>query len=161
TGLRIGELALINQLAATALTQFGRTLANPVRNAEEAAANGIRYPYSGFSGSVASALRPYPQVQGNSTVAVYGSPLGFSNYHSLNLVVNRELASGLTLYSNWVWSKALGNMRSLNTADNPNRPVDYYNLKLEKSVLDYDRTHFLKIFTIYELPFGRGRLVGS
>jgi hypothetical protein len=52
-------------------------------------------------------------------------------------------------------------MRSLNTVDNPNRPIDYYNLRLEKSVLDYDRTHFVKIFAIYELPFGRGKSIGS
>ena len=42
-----------------------------------------------------------------------------------------------------VWSKALGNVRSLNTADNPNRPINTYNLSLEKSVLDYDRPHFV------------------
>ena len=95
---------------------------------------------TGFSGSVASALRPYPQVQGVSTVASYGSPLGFSSYHSLNVILNRELSNGLTLYSNWVYSKAIGNVRSLNASDNPNRPIDYYNLSLEKSVLDYDRT---------------------
>jgi hypothetical protein len=161
TGLRIGELANVNQLPSEALSRFGRALANPVRNPEEAAANGIRYPFPGFSGSVASALRPYPQVQGNSTVAVYGSPLGFSNYHSLNLIVNKELSNGLTVYSNWVYSKAIGNMRSLNTADNPNRPIDYYNLRREKTVLDYDRTHFTKIFVIYELPFGKGKALGT
>jgi len=94
-------------------------------------------------------------------VSVYGAPLGFSNYHSFNLIVNRELANGLTLYSNWVYSKALGNVRSLNTADNPNRPIDYYNLRREKSVLDYDRTQFVKIFTIYELPIGRGKKFAS
>jgi len=34
-------------------------LTPPVRSPEAAAANGIRYPYAGFSGSVASAIRPY------------------------------------------------------------------------------------------------------
>jgi hypothetical protein len=135
--------------------------ARSVRSAADATANGIRYPYAGFAGSVASALRPYPQVQGNSTVAVFGSPLGFSNYHSLQVVLNRELSKGLTLYSNWVYSKALGNVRSLNTADNPNRPIDTYNLKLEKAVLDYDRPQFVKIFAVYELPVGRGKSILS
>ncbi len=161
SGLRIGELANVNQLRADALTKYGRNLTNPIRNAQDAAANGIAYPYAGFTGSVASALRPYPQVQGVSTVAVYGAPLGFSNYNSLNVIVNREFANGLTLYSNYVFSKALGNLRSLNTGDNPNRPIDYYNLKLEKSILDYDRPHFVKIFAIYELPFGRGKAFGA
>src|SRR5262249_19512040 len=79
----------------------------------------------------------------------------------LQTVLNREFRHGLTLYSNWVWSKALGNVRSLNTADNPNRPINTYNLALEKSVLDYDRPHFLKIFAVYEMPVGRGKAVLS
>ena len=83
--------------------------------------------------------------------------MGFSNYHSLNVIVNRELSKGLTLYSNWVYSKAIGNVRSLNTGDNPNRPIDYYNLSREKSVLDYDRTQFFKLLAIYELPFGKSK----
>jgi hypothetical protein len=157
TGLRISELGMLNQLSPALLQSYGRALTNSVRSAADAAANRIAYPYAGFAGSVASALRPYPQVQGNSTVAVFGSPLGFSTYHSLQTVVNREFHSGLTLYSNWVWSKVLGNVRSLNTADNPNRPIDTYNLALEKSVLDYDRPHFVKVFAVYELPVGRGK----
>ena len=65
------------------------------------------------------ASRPWPPT---------APSLGFSTYHSLNVILNRELANGLTLYSNWVYSKAIGNVRSLNAGDNPNRPIDYYNL---------------------------------
>ena len=60
TRLRFGELQRINQLPPAVLSQYGTRLKNQVRNAAEAASNGIRYPYPGFVGTVASALRPIP-----------------------------------------------------------------------------------------------------
>jgi len=157
TGLKAGELKRFNQLSPAVLSQFGSRLNNPVRNAEEAAANGIRYPYPGFQGTVGSALRPFPQVQGNQTVEVYGSPLGFSNYHALQLTLNRQFSSGATVYANYVWSKTLTNIRSLRHGDNPSRPLDYYDLRLEKSLAEEDRPHFLKLYFDYQLPIGRGK----
>jgi len=161
TGLRVSELARVNQTSPEHLTRFGRNLNNPVRNAAEAAANGIAYPYAGFQGTVASALRPFPQVQGNQTIQVYGAPLGFGSYHSLQVTLNREFANGLTVYSNYVWSKNLGNMESLMLNDNPGRPLDYYNLRLEKSISPSDRPHFVKVFANYEIPVGRGKALLS
>src|SRR5204862_6672642 len=105
TGLREGALAKVNQVPGEALATYGRNLNNPVRNGAEAAANGVRYPYPGFSGTVASALRPFPQLFGNNTVGEVGSPLGFSTYHALQVTLNRQFAKGLTIYANYVWSK--------------------------------------------------------
>ena len=161
TGIRVGDLALLNQLAPDALSQYGRNLTNAVTTPAQAAANGIAYPYPGFRGTVASALRPYPQVQGNSTVQVWGSPLGFSTYNSLQLTVNRQYASGITLYASYVWSKTLSNMASLQTNANGSRPLDYYNLGLEKSLAVYDVPHAVRIMMNAELPFGRGKSFGS
>ena len=38
---------------------------------------------------------------------------------------------------------------------NYGRPMDYNNLKLEKSVLEFDQTHVVKIGASYDLPVGR------
>jgi hypothetical protein len=157
TGLRNGQLALLNQVPVSALAQYGRNLGNAVRSAADAAANGVAYPYPGFSGTVASALRPYPQVQGNQTVNVYGSPLGFSTYNALEVVVNRQFSKGLTAYSSFTWSKTMANMQSSQVGDNSNRPLDYYNLKLEKAVSQNDVPRMLKAYVVYQLPFGRGK----
>jgi len=157
TRLRIGELQRINQLPPSVLQQYGVRLNNQVRNAGAAAANGLSYPFQGFTGTVASALRLYPQVQGNQTVQVYGSPLGFSTYHALQVVLNREFSNGLTLYTNYVWSKTLSNIESSLINDNDPRPIDYYNLKLEKSIAQFDRPHMLKMYASYDLPFARGK----
>lgn len=158
TGLRVGQLNRVNQLPASVLAKYGRNLNNAVRTPAEAAANGIAYPYPGFKGTVASALRQFPQVNGNETIMVYGSPLGFSTFHSLQLIVNREFSRGLTVYGNYTWSKSMANVQSSEPfIGNTDRPLDAYNLKLEKAVSPYDIPHMLKIYANYELPLGRGK----
>ena len=156
TGLRDGQLAIINQLPASVLSTYGLKLRNAVTNATQAAANGIAYPFPGFAGTVASALRYYPQVQGNSTVQVYASPLGFSTYHGLQITVNRQFSRGLSVYGNYVWSKSLSNVSSSEPRSNTG-PLDYYNLALEKAVSGSDRAHQIKSYLDYELPFGSGK----
>lgn len=157
TRLGAGELRRINQLPASVLSAYGARLNAPVRNAAEAAAQGIRYPFPGFSGTVASALRPHPQVQGNQTVQVFEAPLGFTAHHSLQIIINRELTSGFNLFANYVWSKTMANVESSLVNDNPDRPLDYYNLKLEKAVSGHDRPHMVKVYASWELPVGRGK----
>ena len=161
TRLRIGELQRINQLPASVLQQYGTRLNNSINSEADAIRNGVKYPYSGFQGTVASSLRQYPQVQGNQTINVYGSPLGFSTYHGMQVVLNREFSKGLTVYTNYTWSKNLTNTESSLIGDNGSRPLDYYNLKLEKAVADYDSTHVFKAFASYDLPVGRGKAIAT
>lgn len=156
TGLRSGEMRRINQIRPEWLSQYGARLNNAVRNPQEAAANGIAYPYDGFRGTVASALRDFPQVQGNQTINVYGTPIGFSTYHSLQVVLNKEFSRGLTTYFNYVWSKNLTNVESSMVASDP-APLDYYNLRLEKALANDDQPHMFKGFVNWELPIGRGK----
>ena len=66
--------------------------------------------------------------------------------------------------SNYTWSKNLGNLSSAfgdTWGQNGGRPLDYNNLSLEKSVLEYDQKHIVKIGGSYDTPFGRGRKYGS
>ncbi len=156
TGLRDGQLAIVNQLPSSVLSTYGLKLRNPITSAADAAANGIAYPYAGFKGTVASALRYYPQVQGNSTVQVYAAPLGFSAFHSLQVTVNRQFSKGLSIYGDYVWSKSLANVSSSEPTSNSG-PLDYYNLSLEKGVTAADRSHQIKAYLDYELPVGTGK----
>jgi hypothetical protein len=157
TGLREGRLAMANQVPAWALEKYGSDLNNPVRNAADAATYGIAYPYPGFNGTVASALREFPQVRGNATIGVYGSPLGFSSYHSFQVVANRQTRRGLTIYANYTWSKNMTNIESSDPGGNGGRPLDTFNLKLEKSISDYDIPHMFKGYFDYALPIGSGK----
>lgn len=162
TRLRNGEIDRFNQLPASVLSTYGSRLTRSVTSPATAAAAGVPYPYPGFSGTAASALRPYPQLYGLGTVSVYASPLGFANHHSFQVSVNRQYASGLSLFANYVWSKTLTNTTSSMVGDNSTAILDYYNLALEKSVPSTDIPHAFKVFFSYELPAGRGkRLLGS
>jgi len=92
-------------------------------------------------------------------VTNFGAPLGFSTYHSLQVIVNRQFARGLTAYGNYVWSRVMSNV----TTSEPGgvSPIDYYNLGLEKAVSPWDIPHMLKAYVDYELPIGRGKALGS
>ncbi len=160
TRLRNGDMNRVNQISPSMLTKYGRALTNAVTNEAQAAANGIAYPYPGFSGTVASALRPYPQLYSNSTVSMYGSPIGFSNYHSLQVAANRQFTSGLTLYANYTWSKTLSNSNS-NLVGDGGSALDAYNMANEKRISGLDVPHAFKLYYSYELPFGRGKALLS
>jgi hypothetical protein len=159
TALLNGDLEALNQLSASTMTKYGAVLGNVVSNAAQAAAYGIAYPYPGFSGTVGSALRPYPQVVSNDTVLVYGAPLGFSNFQSLQVIINRQFSRGLSVYANYTWSKNLSNMQASFPGSNP-APMDYYNLRLQKALTPYDSPGAFKGFVDYELPVGKGKPLG-
>jgi len=76
--------------------------------------------------------------------------------------MNRQFAKGFTAYANYTWSKNLTNVQSSQVNDNPGRPLDYYNLKLEKALSDDDQPHLAKGAISYDLPVGRGKwLLGN
>jgi hypothetical protein len=90
-------------------------------------------------------------------VNVYGSPLGFATYNALEVVLDKRFSHGLTTYASYTWSKTMANETSSMVNDNGGRPLDYYNLKLEKSVSANDVPHMFKAFADYQLPFGKGK----
>jgi len=159
TRLRNEQLGRLNQLPASVLTEYGTRLPNPVRNAQEAEANGVRYPFTGYSGTVAGALREFPQLQGLSTVTPYGSNRGFDTYHSLQVTLDKQLGANVSMHANYVWSKTLSNTESSFLGDNSG-PMDVYNLKLEKAPASFDIPHMFKGYVQWDLPFGKGRRWG-
>ncbi|MBE0658958.1 MAG: hypothetical protein IH602_14795, partial [Bryobacteraceae bacterium] len=160
TGLKNSTLTRYNQIPFSAVTQFGRNLTNAVTSEAQAAANGIKYPYAGYKGTVAGALRQFPQIQGVSTFSGFGAPLGFSTYHSLQLTIDRQFANGVSMYANYVYSRTLSNIESTFEGENSG-PLDVYNLTLEKTPASYDIPHMFKAYAQYELPIGRGKAIGG
>jgi len=160
TGLRNGQQYILNQMDPALLATRGRALSNSVRSAADAAANGIAYPFPGFTGTVGSALRPYPQVVGNQTINIHGTPIGFSTYHSMQLTVNRQFSKGFQVYGNYTWSKNMTNVQSSLEGGNAG-PLDFYNLGLEKAISNDDQPHLFKLFFSWDTPIGRGRAIGG
>lgn len=163
TRLKDQELARINQLPPSVLSQFGTTLNSTVASAADAAKYGIAYPYAGFSGTVASALRQYPQIRANNTITDYAAPLGFSTYNSLQVTVNKRFTKGLNVYADYVWSRAMSNGAGSTCSGCSSNagPLDYYNLPLEKGPVSYNQPHVFKAYVNWQLPVGRGQALWS
>lgn len=168
TGLQANELRKMNQIPTAAL-QLGDTLGQWINNDASipaaAKALGARYPY-GSQGDwipLYQTLMPYPAVIYWSDLYSWNSPLGFSNYQALQIQLNKRLSKGLQFLSNYTFSKNIGNISSAfgdTWGQNYGRPMDYYNLSLDKAVLEFDRSHVVKIGASYDLPLGRNRSFG-
>jgi len=120
---------------------------------------GVSAPYSGFSGTVAQALTPYPQYTSVNT-ANYGENLGQDTYEAFTAKLAHRYHSGLGLLASYTWSKNLGDVGSATESEygaydayiqNP------FNLKAEKSYSGQDIPQMFVVSYLYDLPFGPGR----
>ncbi len=73
---------------------------------------------------------------------------GSSNYHSMQVQVNRRFAKGLQLGASWTWSKAMDYTDAHNQNVSTLLPVRVWNYGLAS----FDRTHVLKVNWLYALP---------
>jgi hypothetical protein len=109
-------------------------------------------------------LRPYPQFPGSFT----GFPqfVANSDYQSLQVRFEKRLAYGLSVEGNYTFSKFMdysdaGANAWIGSLGYVGAPQDLTNLRAEKSVSANDVPHRLAFAAIYELPVGRGRLIGN
>ncbi len=124
-------------------------------DSESAQAAGFREPFSGFmdlwgaQGTVAQALRPFPQYSGAS---IYGSTYGNSNYHSLQYKLDKRYGRGLTGTFAYTWSKFLTDAAMFDS--NPAQQTSHYR---EKSYHPSDYPHVVTFSLVWDIPFGPGR----
>ena len=93
----------MNDPASSAL---GAALLNSNINSPAARQANIRIPYPGFNGTVAQALRRYPQYQ---NIEWRGLPLGRSQYHALEVVLEQQLSRGLQYRIGYTFSRLKNN----------------------------------------------------
>ena len=104
-------------------------------------------------------LRPFPQF---SNVQVLYPDIGQSRYDGLNLGVQKRYSHGLQYQVNYTWSKFVDNEDSRNElAGYPGTDTytDYYNPQNRYGLSGNDVRQRLIANFLYELPFGRGKLV--
>jgi hypothetical protein len=85
---------------------LGAALLNSNINSPAARNAGIAIPYTGFNGTVAQALRKYPQYQ---NIEWRGLPLGRSQYHALELVLEQRFSAGLQYRLGYTFSRLENN----------------------------------------------------
>ena len=129
--------------------------ASPVR--DQAAINAlsatVANPFFGLNSvypktiAVADLLRPYPQF-GDITET---QPLGYSWYHALQARLEKRFSHGYMMGASYTYSKNMEATSFLNAGD----------AAVSRSIAALDRPHRLNLNGILELPFGRGRMLGS
>lgn len=111
-------------------------------------------PGTGLNGNttaVENLLRPYPQFSSNDGVREDAQTLGYSNFHMFQVRLDKRFSSGFQFLTNFQWSKFLEAMRYLYAAA-PN---------LEYRIAGEDRPLRFVFSSTYELPFGKGKPLGT
>jgi hypothetical protein len=97
--------------------------------------------------SRANLMRPFPQF-GNIMV---NEPIGYSWWHAFTVRSERRMSKGFTFQLGYTLSKAMEATQFLN--DFETRPYEVVGL--------FDRPQRITMSGLWEVPFGRGRAVGS
>ena len=101
-----------------------------------------------------SSRRPNPNIAADNARGNYYS----SNYHALQIQVQKRMSRGLQFQSNYTYSKALDYVSDAfnNRAGGDFRPQDTTNRRLEYGRADFDLRHRFVTNFLYELPVFRG-----
>jgi hypothetical protein len=145
-------LESINQLNYTKYGSLGSLLTADVQSAAAVAA-GIPVPYPGFTGTVAQALRPFPQYAGINNM---NAMIGNLNYQAFQVQVQKHFSNGLSFLIGYTNSKNLGDAQTL-TGYPSYVAQNAYNINAEKSPTNIDYPQVVVASWTYELPFGPGR----
>jgi hypothetical protein len=92
-------------------------------------------------------LKPFPEFQQVNTT----TNQGYSWYHSLQLGAQKRFSKGFTVAGTYTFSKFMQATEYLNASDP--MPIE--------TISDNDTPHRVTVSPIWELPFGRGRKIGS
>jgi hypothetical protein len=156
-GLPNNTVVTLNQLDPKFLS-LGPLLLQKV-NSPAAIAAGIPLPYPGFTGSVAQALRPYPQYQRINQLA---TPEGYVEYNALQVTVQKHTGSGLSFLGAYTLSKQLTDASTFNGQGHGDTLVQYFKQSVGyKQLSDLDRPQMFQVSAMYELPFGPGKRFAS
>jgi len=121
------------------------------------------YGYGG-TGPGWQGITPWPQVAvAYGPLFAVGSPRGNADYKSLQFSATQRLSHGLSFQASYVWSRAHGDVdSSMGELWWAGSLQNVYDLKDEaKNISDFDMTHIVKGYIIYELPFGHGKMFMS
>jgi hypothetical protein len=144
------SLNLVNQVDPKYLA-LGSLLNDSITDPAVVAA-GFTPPYAGFTGTLAQALKPFPQY---FAVNALGDRSGNSSYNALLVKAEKRFSNGFQGLVSYTWSKSLTDT-ALNVFGRSG-PQDSFNRKVEKALSLYDVPQTLVISFTYALPWGPGR----
>jgi Carboxypeptidase regulatory-like domain len=100
--------------------------------------------------------RPFPQF---SDVTVLAPAVGNSNYHGMNLRVEKRHSQGLYFQANYTWSRLIDDVESRNELGGSagNGYSNSYDRRSDRGLAGNHVSHRFIWSSIYELPFGAGK----
>ena len=122
-------------------------------NSPAARSAGIAIPYAGFTGSVAQALRPFPQF---AFITSNFQETGATRYDAFQATVQRRFSQGLEFLVSYTASRQLSNTNSGFGTFN-GTAVNTFDRKAEYSLAPSDIPQMLAVSGLYELPIGKGK----
>jgi hypothetical protein len=103
------------------------------------------------------ALRPFPQF---SDVRVLSPTIGNSNYHGLNLRLEKRYAAGIQFNANYTWAKAIDDVEARNELGGNAGDLafsDQYNRRNDRGLSGNHIAHRFIGSMTWDLPLGAGR----
>ena len=88
----------------------------------------------------------------------YKTSGGTDQYHALQTTLQRRFSSGLSLGAQYTWAHELGTSSGSNEASTSQEPLQIYGAKPEFGRGTFDIRNSLNVSTLYDLPFGKGRM---
>ena len=102
-------------------------------------------------------LRPFPQYNGQAVT----SPMNRSSiYHSGQVKAEKRFSQGGSILASYTWAKLISDTDTLTAWLEPSGGLGVQNsnnLRLERSLANYDTSHRLVISYALDLPFGKGQ----
>jgi len=147
---------------------FLRSIANKILPGQTTVANTVSVLPSGFgvvnltnaSGQVTAVrtVREFAIINGNNVQnpfaeVDYKTSGGDDSYNAFQMTLARRLSTGLTLNSQYTFSRSFGNTAGSNEARTSAIPDDF---EADRGYNNFDVRHTFNFSAIYKLPFGKG-----
>lgn len=103
-------------------------------------------------------LRPYPEW-----TSVFPASIGVGNsiYHALQAMFQKRFAGGTSMIASYTWSKNISDVADGEWANGSFTVRNWYCFSCERAVSYYDVPHRFTLSLTSELPFGKGKWIGS
>jgi hypothetical protein len=123
-----------------------------------------RSPLSQATVARSRLLRPMPQFDGTG-VGTAEPARGDSNYHAMQIKLEKRFTDGLTMLTHYTWSKMIDNVShssgNVSWLGGSTALQNIWDLRGERSLSAHDVAHRVVLTGSYELPFGKKRKWGS
>ncbi|HKO98754.1 MAG TPA: TonB-dependent receptor [Pyrinomonadaceae bacterium] len=106
-------------------------------------------------------LHPNVGLSGQFSTNAYITNAGASSYNGMLMSLRKRFSQGFQFDLNYTFSKSIDNQSSIVNTVFGGLVCDVRNLRVCRGPSDFDVRHIVNANGIWELPFGRGKMIGG